>query len=335
MRTFRIAFLLTLATLNHVLHADPIPVSAQALSELLSPQQYSAPASVKPLNRPQLAAEVTGRIKAIPVQVGDVVKPDDVLVELDCRMHEARLQSARAALQQARTQRGFAQAQLKRAQNLKRKGGISSEVLDQRETELNNARADVQAKTSQRELAALDMQHCRIQAPFGALVSQRLASVGSLANPGTPLLELVQLDQTEVSVDLREHEADALRSARQISFRYQEKDYPVNLRTLFPLVDERTRAREARLIFNETSAPVGAAGRLIWQGADHLLPAQYLVRRGSQLGVFVARENKAVFVVVPKAREGQAAYVDLPSETWLITQGRQRLQDGDEITLSD
>lgn len=312
---------------------EPVPVSTQTLEKLISPQTYSAPASVKPLNRPKLAAEVTGQIQSIPVRVGDKVKQGDLLAELDCRVYEAQLQSKRAALERARVQRNFARDQLKRAQNLKRRGGISNELLDQRETELSNASTGVQTETFQRELAELDVQNCHIRAPFDALVSQRIASEGSLANPGTPLIELVQLDENEVSVELRGNEADALSSVKNALFNYQSKNYAVSLRTLLPLVDERTRTREARLAFTGMPAPVGAAGRLEWQGMEHLLPAQYLVRRGNQLGVFIVQAAKAKFVAVPQAREGQATRINLPLDTPLITEGRQRLQDGDDIVF--
>ena len=333
MYKFHFVVLLSLIAFTTLAFAEPTPVSIQTLSELLSAQQYSAPASVKPLNRPKLSAEVTGQIKSIPVKIGDKVQRGDLLVELDCRAHQARLQATRAALERARIQRNFARAQLKRARNLKRKGSISIELLDQRETELSDAQSTVQTQSLQRELAELDVQNCRISAPFDALVSQRLASEGGLANPGTALIELVQLDNSEVSVELREDEADALRSVERAVFSYQAQDYAVGLRTLLPLVDERTRTREARLAFNALSAPIGAAGRLIWQGTKRLLPAQYLVRRNNQLGVFVARESKAVFIIVPDAREGQAARINLPAETQLITEGRQRLQDGDAVKV--
>jgi len=312
---------------------QPIPVRTQLLGELLSPQRYSAPATVKPFNRPQLAAEVTGRILHMPVRVGEQVSQDQLLVELDCRVHEQREKTAAAATSRARAQRQLADAQLQRAQNLKRNSSISEELLDQRRTELLSAQAELRSQQALLQLAQIDVERCHISAPFDALVSQRLASEGGLANPGTPLLELVQLSQLEVSAEVRAHEADTLAEANGPSFLYQQQRYPLRLRALPPLIDERSRTREARLQFSGESAPVGAAGRLVWSSRERLLPAHYLVRRGEQLGVFVARAGKAAFVALPAAREGQPAAVALADDERLITEGRQRLGDGDPIEI--
>ncbi|MEL6710440.1 MAG: efflux RND transporter periplasmic adaptor subunit [Pseudomonadota bacterium] len=313
-----------------------VPVSTAVLGELVTPQVFSAPAQVKPLNRPQVAAEVSGQILRLLVQVGEVVAADAVLVELDCRTHQAQVQAAGAALQRAQAQLRFARSQLQRAQNLRRKGSVSNEVLEQRRLAVNTASADVQAQQVQQDLAQLSVQHCQIRAPFAALVSQRLGSVGGYATPGTPLLELVQLDQREVRAELRPSAVAALRAGQAMRFRYQEQDYPVQLRTLLPLVDERTRTREARLLFStaERVADIGAAGRLIWHSTQPVLAAHYLVRRDGQLGIFVAQQGQARFIALAQAQEGQPVVVDLPPETVLIVAGRQRLQDGDTIQVT-
>ncbi|MDJ0808038.1 MAG: biotin/lipoyl-binding protein, partial [Gammaproteobacteria bacterium] len=70
--------------------AESIPVRVKPLSSLLQHPEFSAPASVKPLNAPSLAAEISARIQVIPVLVGDQVKAGDPLVELDCRTYQSR-----------------------------------------------------------------------------------------------------------------------------------------------------------------------------------------------------------------------------------------------------
>jgi RND family efflux transporter MFP subunit len=313
-----------------------VPVSTAVLGELISPQVFSAPAQVKPLNRSQIAAEVSGQILRLPVRVGEVVAADTVLVELDCRAHQAQVQAADAALQRAQAQLRFARSQWQRAQNLKRRGSISNEILEQRRLAVNTASAEVQAQRVQQDLAQLQVQHCQIRAPFAALISQRLGSVGGYATPGASLLELVQLEQREVRAELRTTTAESLRAGDQIRFRYQGQDYPVQLRALLPLVDERTRTREARLVFvaDGAVADIGAAGRLTWRSRQPILAAQYLVRRDGQLGVFIVQEDQARFMALTQAQEGQPVAVDLPPTTMLVVEGRQRLQDGDLIQVA-
>ena len=329
-----LSLLLGCVLLNSAAQADDaIPVRTERLGDLLSHQAYSAPATVLPVNQPQLAAEVTGTIMRLLPRVGDSVQQGDLLAELDCRVHIQRERTADAALSRARAQRSFAGGQLKRANNLSQNSSISQELLDQRRMELQSADADLQSAQAQLLLAKIDMEHCLVLAPFDAIVSQRMASEGSLATPGTPLLQLVQIDDAEVSAEIRADEAPTLAAADEMRFSYQGISYPLALRALPPLVDERSRTRDARLSFSADAAPVGAAGRLQWHSRERLLPANYLVRRNAQLGVFLADAEHARFHPLPDAREGQPARIALDENASLITEGRQRLQDGDAVSI--
>ena len=308
-------------------------IRVQALGELLRQPEFSVPASVEPLNAPSLAAEISGRIESIPVHVGDRVRAGDLLAGLDCRIHRSRLQAHKAQLKRINAQRKLARTQLQRARALNEKQTISDELVDQRNTELLGAQAEFEHQQEQIRQAEIDVERCEITAPFDAIVTQRLGQVGGLATPGTPLLDIVQLDNPEVSAEVSNAEAATLEQAKSLTFEYDGTDYALRLQHLLPVVDERTRTREARLLFTAAAAPVGAAGRLMWQGVADELPAEYLVRRNGRLGVFIAERDTARFYPLPGAREGQPVRLDIPGDRLLVTEGRQRLQDGDVIDI--
>jgi hypothetical protein len=90
-----------------------------------------------------------------------------------------------------------------------------------------------------------------------------------------------------------------------------------------------------RLGFSGRGAPVGASGRLVWHGKDPGIPASLLVQRDDRLGIFVARDGTAVFHVLPHAREGRPAMVDLPPDTSIVTEGHQALRDGDSLDIAN
>jgi len=285
------------------------------------------------LNTPNIAAEINARIESIPVRIGDRVKRGDVLVRMDCRLPQSRLKGSKAQLQRIDAQIKYADVQLRRATNLKRKQSISEETLDQRRSELSTLNAERLNQKEQIRQAEIDVERCNVIAPFDAIVFKRIAQVGSLANPGSGLVNLVQLDEVEVSARLNELESDSLGRATGIAFSYAKKEYPLTIRRLLPIVDENTRTQEVRLLFSQENAPIGAAGRVQWQGKIKKLSSDYLERRDNLLGIFLAQNAKAKFYPIADAQVGQDIIVDLNDEQLIVIEGRQRLRDGDSIVL--
>ncbi len=315
--------------------SEAVQVTARPAGELLFHPERSAPAEVVPLNDPRLSAEINARVLEIPVRVGDRVVAGDLLVRLDCRDYASRVEAQQATRRALDSRLGLARTQLKRGRNLKKRSNISNEEVDTRETEVLALEAELAAQKEAEEQARLNIERCRIKAPFAAVVSERLASVGALAAPGTPLVRLVQLDEAEVSTRVRPLEADEGAEAKTVHFSYLGRRYPLQVLRALPVVDPRTRTIEVRLGFTAEAAPPGASGRIHWRSASTYLPADLLVRREGQLGVFVLNDNHAHFLPLPEALEGQPARSDLPDETRIIVQGRHSLQDGTAVQTQE
>ena len=313
--------------------AEPTNVRTVRLGEVLETPSYSAPASVVARNQPQLAAEVDARVVEMPRSVGDRVAAGDLLARLDCRRYESVFAATQAELARAEAQRRFAAEQLARARNLQRNKSISEELLDQRRTDLSVAEADVLARQEALNQAVIDVEACELRAPFDAVVTVRSASVGSFVNRGNAVIGLLETSGQEVSVALRHDQVAGVESAAALLFESNGRTYPLRLHALLPLADSIARTREARLAFVDDGAIAGSAGRLIWQGPRALMPSDYLVRREGVLGVFVAEGGRARFLPVPGAQDGRPALVTLPADANLITDGRQRLNDGDEVIV--
>jgi len=329
----RISFLVLFSFLFSQLYADAISVRVRPLSDLLQHSVFSAPATVYSVNTPDIAAEISARIESISVRVGDQVKKGDVLVRMDCRLPQSRLKANKALLQRLDAQIQYADVQLRRARNLKRKQSISDETLDQRRSELSTLKADRLSQQEQILQAKIEVERCKVVAPFDALVFKRIAQEGSLANQGSGLLNLVQLDEVEVSARLNGLESDSLGRASGIMFSYANKGYPLTIRRLLPIVDETTRTQEVRLLFSHAKAPIGAAGRVQWQGKTKKLSSDYLEHRDNHLGIFLTQNSKAKFYPIADAQVGQDITVDLNDDQLIITEGRQRLREGDSIVL--
>lgn len=315
--------------------AEPTLVRAQALEALQVPIILSAPAEVLSLNDTDISAEITARIVTIPVRVGDVVEAGAVLIELDCRDYILRSRRAEADLAAARARESLASQQLERTENLAREQHVSADVLDQRRSEVEAAAAVSAAREVDADVASTEVERCILHSPFHAVVVERSAGLGELANPGTTLLRIQDLEAVEVSAQILPADADSLRQGRSIALHHLSRAYPLRLERIVPTIDARTRTLEARLRFTGETALIGAGGRLRWESPRQGIPASLIVRRDERLGVFALRDDQAVFVPLAGALEGRPAAVDLPPSMLIITEGRFTLRDGDPVTLAE
>ncbi|MCG8427210.1 MAG: efflux RND transporter periplasmic adaptor subunit, partial [Chromatiales bacterium] len=112
-------------------------------------------------------------------------------------------------------------------------------------------------------------------------------------------------------------------------------NYPLQLRAQLPVIAKRSRNQEARLLFTGQKALPGSSGRIIWSSAIPHLPADIPVRRGDQIGVFMPNGGKAEFLPINNALEGQPSAVELPTEIDIIIEGRQGLDHGAPIEVSN
>jgi RND family efflux transporter MFP subunit len=316
-------------------------VSVQPLAEILVDLERRANAEVLSLNRALVAAEITGVVKRVGADVGQSIQRGDLLLEIDPTDYQLALQQAEAGLATGKAQKAQADVRLERARQLTEGNYLSADDLLARETEAQVAVAQIQAHQAAVAIARRNLEKCRIVAPFNGVVSERMAQVGSFVSLGTPLLEVAETDQIEVSAELPDEIADSLGRAAHIEFLSRNQSWPLELLRLSPLVDPTTRSREARfrLATAEGSAApaIGRSGEVSWQVSRGMLPANLLVQRDGILGVFLAVDGKARFTPLPGAQEGRPVPMVLPSDlapdSRIIVTGRERLQDGDRIQL--
>jgi RND family efflux transporter MFP subunit len=313
----------------------PRPVVVRPLSELLSPVLFTAPAEVLSTNRARLSARIEAQIEDIPVDVGDNVTRGQVVVNLDCTDHELARRRAEAELLSARTQSRRAAQQLARSEALARDTLLSQDLLEQRQTERDAAQAEERRSRIALQQAEVAVSRCRVKSPLDGVVTGRLAARGELARPGTALLEIVDLESIEVAAQVFPSEQPDLDASPHVFFRFLEENYPLRVVRRVSVIDPVTRNMEIRLVFENRRAPVGASGRLVWHGRNPGVPAGMMVQRDSRLGIFLARNGRAVFHPLPRAQEGRPAMVDLPLDTLVVTEGRQSLRDGDVLDIAE
>jgi RND family efflux transporter MFP subunit len=314
--------------------AQAISVSTQPFADVSIYPQRNAFATVISLNNSRISAEVTARIVEIPVEVGQIVRKGATLAQLDSRDYVLAAERAQASLESAQSTYQFAVKQLERSRKLVAEGFVSPQALGQQETNVSTANALVRTAKADLTSARRNVKKCLIKAPFKAIIKERLGQVGEIATPGAPLVRVLDASRIEVSARIQPADAEELRSSKSIVFESREERLPLKLRRIVPALDQRERSQEARLRFQKGSALPGAPGRVVWQSPQAHLPPDLVLRRGTQLGVFIAANGKALFVAIPQAQEGRPVPANIAANAAIIIDGRYQLQNGDAVTVA-
>ena len=316
-----------------VIAQHAVPVKTAWVKDVAMYLWKSAPATVVSLNDTAVAAEIKARIIEIPVKTGEIVETDRVLVRLDCTDYRVAKQQIEAEIGALEARIRLAERRLRRIRKLERQQTASEELLDQRVADLAVLQAQRQGATSQLEQAKINVSRCTVRSPYQAVITSRPAAVGEFADTGTRLVEIMDMEQLEVSAQVPVQDTETIEQAEEIYFEDTTSRYRVTLRAVTPAVNTRTRNREVRLLFSNKPALPGAAGKLTWKDGRPHVSARLLVRRGDDFGIFVNDNGTARFHVVPGAQQGRAAPVDLPPDTALVTEGHYSLEDGQPVLL--
>lgn len=313
--------------------ANPLPVTVTSLESILFYPTRTAPASVMSRNDSKISAEVSAVIARIPVEVGQIVEPDTPLVELRQSDIKLAIREAESTMKSLHAQNEQAKDQLQRVRSLANKKSVTAELFSQRETDVKVAAAALTGQQIRVEKLRQELSKTVARAPFKAIVVERIANVGELAMPGTPLVRVMDAINVEVIAELQPYDVPSLTQSQGAQFITNSKDYAVHLRQIIPVIDEQERSQEVRLDFEEDRALIGTNGHLAWRENKPYLPADFLVRRNGTLGVFVMDEGSAKFVDFPKAEEGRPALNILPIGSTVIKDGRFVIREGQPIKI--
>src|SRR5580704_3218835 len=144
----------------------------------------------------------------------------------------------------------LANSQLARAQSLRRTDFGTQETVDQRINERDAAEAAIEDAKARIRDARLDLEYCRVTAPFTGRIGSRQVSIGSLVagsraavSPTTLLATLVSLDPIYLDFDMSEN--DYLTFSRERA----RLSGPLADKVVIGLSDENTFPRQGTLDF--------------------------------------------------------------------------------------
>jgi macrolide-specific efflux system membrane fusion protein len=195
----------------------------------------TAQGTLEPLNYVDVGAQVSGLIEKMYVEIGASVKTGDPIAEIDPDVYQSRVQADQARLKTLEAQKAEQEALMRQAQqkydrnqNLYKNKAVSEEVLQDAETTLAVAQANVMALEAQIEEAQSTLEgdksnlgYTKIFAPMdGTIVSQSVQEGQTInANQTAPVIvQVANLDIMTVKAQVAEADVMKLKEGMSVYF---------------------------------------------------------------------------------------------------------------------
>ncbi len=204
----------------------------------------SAQGALFPNERTIIAAEVNGTVAQVAADFGDSVKAGQVLLRLDSREYQLRVDSAQAAQQQVEARLKNTGANFDRAVELKSQGAISGAEYDRIASALHVDEADKESAEKALALARKKLGDTVIRAPFGGSVQKRMASLGEYITPGKELFELIAINPLKLRAPVPERFVPMVRVGMEVTLTVDAtpgKVFSGNVTRVAPAIDDVTR----------------------------------------------------------------------------------------------
>jgi HlyD family secretion protein len=247
--------------------------------------------TVKACRRAKLAPPAGGQIAHLLVKKGQRVKANQILLELwnddlqaQAQLAQEQLGTAQTQAQQVCMQADLAEKEAERARQLKEKGFISAEGVDQKVSAAKVSRAGCEAARSQigQSRSRIDAAHASLRrmvlrAPFDGIVADISGELGEYATPSPPgiptppAIDLIDDSCLYVSAPIDEVDAANIKAgqaARITLDAIKDKSFAGKVRRVAPYVleiEKQARTVEVEVAFDQ---PPGTENLLVGYSAD-------------------------------------------------------------------
>lgn len=280
--------------------------------------------TVRSKQRAVVEAKVSGRVREYTATPGAMVKAGELLARLDVAEIQAKVDQAKAMLDQA-TRDFDRQKQL-----------IAGNATTRQEFDAADAR--VKVATAGLTEAETMLGYAKVTAPFDGVVTRKLADVGDLAMPGKALLEIEAPTALRFEADLPEAILDRVKLGDKLPVKLA-RTIEGTVSEISPVADPVSRTFRVKLDlpaadgmrtgqFGRVSVPVAEVKLL-------LVPQSAVLKRGQMEIVFVAKDSKAALRLVKtgKVLDGRVEVLSgIEEGEQVIVSDIAKLADGQPVT---
>jgi membrane fusion protein, multidrug efflux system len=328
---FSLLFFLVPALAQQAKPAPALPVKAVPAKLARAVLEAGAVGSLRADESVVIRPEIAGRIERIGFEEGQRVKKGALLARMDAS-------EIRALVESSKVQARLDKQRLERASDLRKKGFISQQALD--EAQSGYARSIAKQREDEAKLAKSE-----IRAPFDGVAGLRQVSEGAYVAAGTDIARLEKIDQLKLDFRVPETYLARLKEGLAVSAAvdsFPQASFPGKIYAIEPSVDEQTRTILARArvanpelklrpgMFARVNLTLGVRENAIW------IPEEAIVPRGQDSFVFRVVDGKAELVLVQTGtrKVGEVEIMKgIAAGDLVVTEGTQRLAPGMQVSI--
>ena len=325
------------------------PVKILTVTSSTDALQLKFPGMVRAAKRADLAFQVEGTLKQLPVDEGQEVKEGQLIAQLDQRDFENNLRNAQGQLARVKAALESAQSEYDRILRIQKQdpGAASESMVVKRREAVDGSKAELESAQAAVDTARDKLGYATLRAPFGGVISKRYVDNFQEVRAKQDIVSLDDLSFLDILVDLPEIVVASIREsdkqAGSTAPAHAEfsaatgKEYALKVKEFATRADPKTqtyqvvfqmeRPKNVLILPGMTATVVGEAPARREKGAFFVIPA---------IAVFADDQGRSNVWVVDKEKmtveRRKVTTGDLTGEASIqITEG---LRSGDMIAVS-
>jgi len=308
-----------------------IPVKISAPQKGSINQQVFATGTIGAIEELNVLSETQGKVTKIYKNVGDYVRKDEVVIEVDDEIIAANVLVAEANFEQQKKD-------IERYERLEQGEAIAKHDLEQARIGLKKAEADlISAKKALRDT--------KIKSPISGIINKRMVEYGQFISGGMPAFEVVNTSKLKIWVKIPEKDIFKINKGQQVNIAIPAlpgKNYTGKVNSIGEKADNSMKFEVEIILNNPDNSSHLKAGLF----AEVTIPVEatetIIIEKTALTG---SRQNPSVFVVEGNTavkreiitNESDEKHIEvvqgLMEGEQLIISGQLNLHDGDRVKV--
>jgi RND family efflux transporter MFP subunit len=252
-----------------------------------------------------LAAQNSGVVKTVKFEIGDKVKKNSVLVQIDADLLNAQINAAKANLASAQETQKNSSKDYNRYKKLLASKSITQKEYDDALLKLTSSTSNTKALEARLNELQIQSSKKRIKAPFSGVIVEKNINIGEWANAGTPIVKLVDTTVTEITFNVPMNVVKGLKKGDIYDVKVGNEILKARLNAVIPNGDKLTRTFPVKFkadtknsfVFDGQQAKVSLSKNGKTQSL--IVPRDAIIQKFGQNVVFtISPKNLAVMIPV-------------------------------------